>query len=194
MMLVNLPHGLFLTCTQKSPYIYRSFIARYTTFPPNLTPCISMGNPALLTWRTSFFARGDEYPSTLVSGLPTTAPPLALPLSPFHTPQFKLHYLQRRHQQSRSSLSLTLNMYIDVPNKNALGLYGYTNKVSILYIEERNVVAINSNIKCNINFTVFVHYCIKRGSIKSFFFLQTTSLGLNRHPGKDVGFFLTFAE
>jgi hypothetical protein len=27
-------------------------------------------NPALLTWRASFFARGDEYPSTLVSGLP----------------------------------------------------------------------------------------------------------------------------
>ncbi len=33
--------------------------------------------PALLTWRASFFARGDEYPSTLVSGLPTTAHPLA---------------------------------------------------------------------------------------------------------------------
>ncbi len=30
--------------------------------------------PYLLTWRTSFFAR-DEYPYTLVSGLPTTAPP-----------------------------------------------------------------------------------------------------------------------
>ncbi len=27
-------------------------------------------NPALLTWRASFFARDDEYPSTLVSGLP----------------------------------------------------------------------------------------------------------------------------
>jgi hypothetical protein len=30
-----------------------------------------------------------------------------LPLSPFHTPQFKIHYLHRRHQQSRSSLSGT---------------------------------------------------------------------------------------
>ncbi len=104
MMLVNLTHVLFLTCTQKFCYIYKSFIAiftRCTTFPPNPTPCLSIGIPALLTSRTSFFAHGDEYPSTLVSGLPTTAPPLALPLSPFHTPQFKLHYLHRWHQQSQ---------------------------------------------------------------------------------------------
>jgi hypothetical protein len=39
--------------------------------------------PHLITWRNSFFARGDECPSTLVSGLPTTAPPLALPSHPF---------------------------------------------------------------------------------------------------------------
>ncbi len=29
--------------------------------------------------------------------------PWLLPLSPFHTPQFKLHYLRRQHQQSQSS-------------------------------------------------------------------------------------------
>jgi hypothetical protein len=40
--------------------------------------------PALLPWRASFFARGDEFPSTLVSGLPTTAPPLGFyPSHPF---------------------------------------------------------------------------------------------------------------
>jgi hypothetical protein len=119
-MLVNLTHGLFLTCTQKSHYIYRLFIAiftRYTTFPSNLTPCISKGNPAFLTWRTSFFARGDKYPSTLVSSLPTTVLPLALPLSPFHTPQFNLHYLHRRHQQSWSSSSGTIR-----PKKNIKGI------------------------------------------------------------------------
>jgi hypothetical protein len=99
--------------TQKSCYIYRSFIAiftSYTTFPPNLNPCILMSSSALLTWRTSFFACSDEYPSTLVSSLPTIVPPLALPLAPFHTPQFKLHYLHRQHQQSRSSSSGTLHM------------------------------------------------------------------------------------
>ncbi len=55
-------------------------------------PLASHSIPCLLTWRTSFFARGDECPSTLVPGLPTTAPPFALPPSPFHTPQFKLQY------------------------------------------------------------------------------------------------------
>jgi hypothetical protein len=107
-------HAWFIfTSTQKSHYIYRSFIAvftSYTTFPPNLTPCILMSSPALLTWRTSFFARGDEYQSTLVSGLPTIAPPLALPLSPFHTPQFKLHYIHTRHQQTQSSSTGTIHV------------------------------------------------------------------------------------
>jgi hypothetical protein len=89
----------------KYHYIYRSYIAIFTKYTIYNTS--SPSDPALLTWRTSFFADGDEYPSTLVSGLPTTAPPLALPLSPFHTPQFKLHYLHRRHQQSRLTLSGT---------------------------------------------------------------------------------------
>jgi hypothetical protein len=35
-------------------------------------------------YRASFFARGDEYLSALVSGLPTTAPPLGFyPSHPF---------------------------------------------------------------------------------------------------------------
>ncbi len=96
MLLVNLMHGLFLTRTQESHYIYRSYLAiftQYTIFPPNPTPCIPLDNPVVLTWRTSFFVCSDESPSTLVSGLLTTARPLTLPLSPFHTPQFKLHYL-----------------------------------------------------------------------------------------------------
>ncbi len=41
MTLVNFKHGLFLTCTHKSHYIYRSFIAiftRCTAFPPDPTP------------------------------------------------------------------------------------------------------------------------------------------------------------
>ncbi len=43
-----------------------------------------IGNLILLTWRASFFVRGDESPSTLVSGLLTTARPLTLtPFTPF---------------------------------------------------------------------------------------------------------------
>jgi hypothetical protein len=85
--------------------IYTIYNVSIQSDPLHLKP----NNAVLLTWRTSFFACGDECPSTLVSGRPTTAPPLALPLSPFDTLQFKLHYLHRRHQQqSRSSLSGTI--------------------------------------------------------------------------------------
>jgi hypothetical protein len=46
--------------------LYNASLNPTPYFPPNL---------CLLTWRTNFFALGGEYPSTLVSGLPTTAPP-----------------------------------------------------------------------------------------------------------------------
>ncbi len=90
MKLVNFTHGLFLTCTQKSRYIYKSLLAIFTEctafpyfHPTDPLQCWS-NNPALLTWRASFFAHGDECPSTLVSGLPTTAPPLGFyPSHPF---------------------------------------------------------------------------------------------------------------
>ncbi len=86
MLLVNLTHGLFLTWTQKSHYIYRLYVTIFTWHitPRPIWPLALHGIPALLTWRTSFFARGDEYPSTVVSGLPTTAPPpLLCPSHPF---------------------------------------------------------------------------------------------------------------
>ncbi len=58
----------------------------YNTFQRKNNPLQQQGDPALLTWRASFLARGDEFPSTLVSGLPTTAPPLgfypSLPFAP----------------------------------------------------------------------------------------------------------------
>ncbi len=46
---------------------------------PNSIQPLAPYYPCLLTWRTSFFACGGEYPSTLVPGLPTTAPPFASP-------------------------------------------------------------------------------------------------------------------
>ncbi len=42
----------------------------------NLIPLLPT-NLCLLTWRPRFFARGGEYSSVLVPGLPTTAPPFA---------------------------------------------------------------------------------------------------------------------
>jgi hypothetical protein len=84
MLLVYLMHGVFLTGTQKSHYIM-DYILQYLhimkcfTQPNPLLPTI----PCLLTWRISFFAHGDEYPSTLVSGLPT-APPFASPPTLLH--------------------------------------------------------------------------------------------------------------
>ncbi len=92
-------------CKRRKPFLSVS-IKKIKHFS---TTCMSIDT--LLTWRTSFFAHGDENPSTLVCGLPTTAPTLALPLSPFHSPQFKLHYLHRWHQQSRSSSSRTVTVH-----------------------------------------------------------------------------------
>jgi hypothetical protein len=85
-------------------------------------------NPALLTWRASFFAPSDEYSSTLVSGLLTTAPLLGFyPSHPFHTPQLKLHYLHRWHQQSRSSrsgtnINMNMKMHMNINTTQTLTL------------------------------------------------------------------------
>jgi hypothetical protein len=57
-------------------------------------------------WEGQLLACGDKFPSTLVPSLVTTAPPFSF--HPFPTPQPTSHYLQGRHQQSRSSLSGTL--------------------------------------------------------------------------------------
>ncbi len=46
---------------------------------PHSTQPLAYHYPVLLTWRTNFVARDGDYPSTLVSGLPTTAPPFASP-------------------------------------------------------------------------------------------------------------------
>jgi hypothetical protein len=49
----------------------------------NPAPCF-LRALCLLTWRTNFFAHDGEYPSTFVSGLPTTAPPFASPQTLSH--------------------------------------------------------------------------------------------------------------
>ncbi len=112
MPLVNFTHDLFLTCTQKYIYIYKSLIAVFaecTAFPSKSTPCIIdkttplyfLGEPASLLVVTN-----SHPPLSLVcQQLPH---PWLLPLLPFHTPHFKLHYLHRQLQQSRSPSAGTL--------------------------------------------------------------------------------------
>jgi hypothetical protein len=56
-------------------------------------PLHELSNPALLTWRASFFARGDESLSTLVSGLPTTVPPLGFYASHPFTPHSSIYII-----------------------------------------------------------------------------------------------------
>jgi hypothetical protein len=88
MLVMYFTHGLFLTCTQKSHYIYSHalrYLQNVQQFSTAPTPCINnKATPLYLLERASFFACGDKYPSTLVSGLPTTAPPLGFyPSHPF---------------------------------------------------------------------------------------------------------------
>ncbi len=58
---------------------------------PHSTQPLAFHQP-VLTWRTNFFAHGVKYPSTLVTGLPTTAPPFASSTTLSHpTVQFTLY-------------------------------------------------------------------------------------------------------
>jgi hypothetical protein len=102
MWLDLLTHGLFLTWTQNLIILQSIHYSIYTSdnawFPPNpLLPCFHLftyfENQLLCSW--------CEYPSTLVPVLLTTVPP-------FHTPQIKLQYLHRRHQQHQPSSSGTI--------------------------------------------------------------------------------------
>jgi hypothetical protein len=77
-------HGLFLTCTQKSHYIYNSRIAIFTECTAVFLSTNPLHQQQTNPARASFFAGGDEYPSTLVPGLLITAPPLGFyPSHPF---------------------------------------------------------------------------------------------------------------
>ncbi len=77
-------HGLFLTCTQKSCLsLHDMHLNIYTMNKQSLVtiPCIN--KEALLYYLDSQLpARGDDFPSTLVPSLVTTAPPLGF--YPFH--------------------------------------------------------------------------------------------------------------
>jgi hypothetical protein len=99
---VHLWHDLFLTWTQNL-IIYRSCITiftRQTIFNPTL-PLAPLY--PLFTYRENqLLSSWYEYPSTLVPGLLTAAPPFASSPTLSH-PRIKLQYLHRQHQQHQLS-------------------------------------------------------------------------------------------
>jgi hypothetical protein len=119
-----LTHGIFLTCTYNSHfYVQVTYLNIYQctiNFQRKKNPCFNKVNH-ISYLESQLFARCDESPSTLVSGLVTTAPPLGFyPFHPFLTPQFTLHYLHRRYQQSRPSSfgTLQFNEYLNKKSKH----------------------------------------------------------------------------
>ncbi len=106
MLLVHLTHGLFLTWTQNYIILQIIYYNIYMLFNAsfNPTPYFPLPHVYLLGEPTSLLMMANTYPPlSLVCQLPH--PLLALP--PFHTPQFRLQYLHRRHQQIQSSSSGT---------------------------------------------------------------------------------------
>ncbi len=112
----NKTHVAWSSCTwfifnlnTESHYLQVMYYSIYTSdnICLNPTPCYPsyftyLDNQLYCSWR--------KYPSPLVPGLLTTALPLLL-LPPFHTPQIKLQYLDRRQQQYQPSLSDTLPIW-----------------------------------------------------------------------------------
>ncbi len=87
-LMIYLTHGLFFICTQKYHCIYKSCIAIFTKctaiFLSDPTLCIRNKATLLTYLESQLLSRGDECPSTLDSGLPTTVRPLGFyPSQPF---------------------------------------------------------------------------------------------------------------
>jgi hypothetical protein len=118
MVLVYLTRGLFWTWTQKSYYIYSSYITIFTrhimsrsTQPltSNNIPCFNyLENQLLFSWLQITIHpclwSANNCP-TLCFAPVTLSHPTVLHYS--YTTVFKLHYLHRRHQQPRSSSTRT---------------------------------------------------------------------------------------
>ncbi len=86
---------IFNLNTEISLFTDYSYITIFTHYlMPHPTQPLAHRTPCLLTWRTSFFACGGEYPFTLVPGLLTTAPPFAsLPTLSHPTDQVTVQYV-----------------------------------------------------------------------------------------------------
>jgi hypothetical protein len=88
--------------------IYTIFTCYFNgSFDP--APCLALP-PCLLTWRAKFFARDGKYLSTLVPGLPTTAPPFASPLTFSHPTGYTI-YIDDISNSSRPRLAQYSNRF-----------------------------------------------------------------------------------
>jgi hypothetical protein len=108
MMTMYFTHGLFLICTLKLIFVitWHALLYLQNVQVISYESPLHEKNSRFTCLEGQLLARGDEFPSTLFPSLVTTAPPLGFyPFHPFLIPQFTLHYLQRRHQQSWSSSS-----------------------------------------------------------------------------------------
>ncbi len=86
-------------------------IYKITAFPPNPTPCILINHPHFTYLESQLLCSWWWMPiHPCLWSANNCSTPWLLSLSPFHTPQFKLYYLHKRHQQSRSSWSGTVSV------------------------------------------------------------------------------------
>ncbi len=111
MLLVHLIHGLFLTWTHKSHHLQIIYYNIYTLFKASFNPtsCSPLSRVYLLGEPTSLLVVANTHPPFSLVSQQLPHPLLALP--PFHTPQFRLQYLHRWHQQLQSSSSDTAIIY-----------------------------------------------------------------------------------
>jgi hypothetical protein len=146
-----LTHGLFLTWTQKSRYLQIIYYNSYATFTAsfNPTPCSQPSHVYLLREPTSLLVVANIHPLLSLVCPQLSHPLLVLP--PFHTPQIKLQYLHRRHQQLQPSLSSTITVY---------------GKCDIIYRVGRSIV----------DYNVFFHYIVLHVILKLILGLKRTVL------------------
>ncbi len=116
MLLVHLSHSFFLTWTQKSHILQIVYYNIYTSYNAsfNPTPCSQPFRVYFHGEPTSLLIAANTNPLLSLVGQQLPHPLLVLP--PLHTPQIKLQYLHRRHQQHQPSSSGTLTI-INISNE-----------------------------------------------------------------------------
>ncbi len=92
------------------------YLLQPNTLPPVTLLSYLLGDPAFLL--------GVQIPIHSVQGVLTTAHPLLI-LPPFHTPQIKLKYLHRWHQQHQPSSFDTLSLFYYMIHANVLVLFNF---------------------------------------------------------------------